>query len=368
MISLWILGFLFTLPLQLGRHFWFPFSYLWGLPVDYLAPTFYLSDFFFLGWLVTSLYQYRPQIKVVLFWLIFATVNIIFSQNWQLASFSWLRFSQLPLLVWLIRRQKISFQHFLSASITGWLILEAFFALLETLRQGSAGTWGWWFGERSFSLVTPGIAKLHLGGRLLLRPYATFPHPNALAGFTLVAFLLLLSLQPRRLLVTVAGLATTIILLLTASHLVWAIAVLIILTTPRRWLALPLLIPLILIPPPLTSWQHRWQLFRAALLIWQHHPLFGVGLGNFLPQLPHFWPFSPLQLWLQPVHNLYLLWLSQTGFWGLLILWPEHFWSRNRFWQLAGLAILLSGLGDHYWLTSQQNFLLLGIWVGLANS
>ena len=39
---------LLTIPFQLGKHFWLPFSYVWGLPIDYLAPTVYLNDIFLL--------------------------------------------------------------------------------------------------------------------------------------------------------------------------------------------------------------------------------------------------------------------------------------------------------------------------------
>src|SRR3989338_7356441 len=36
--------FILLLPTQLGKHFFFDFSYLSGVRVDYLAPTIYLTD------------------------------------------------------------------------------------------------------------------------------------------------------------------------------------------------------------------------------------------------------------------------------------------------------------------------------------
>jgi len=36
--------FLFLLPTQLGKHWFFSFSYLSGVRSDYLAPTLYLTD------------------------------------------------------------------------------------------------------------------------------------------------------------------------------------------------------------------------------------------------------------------------------------------------------------------------------------
>ena len=100
----------------------------------------------------------------------------------------------------------------------------------------------------------------------------------------------------------------------------------------------------------------------------RRYPLVGAGLGNFLPQLPRFWPADQIgQLWIQPVHNIYLLWICQTGLWGLIaIYFLRPYWPRpkNHFLKLALAVIALSGLLDHYWLTGQQNLLLLGIILG----
>ena len=38
----WLL--ILLLPVQLGRHFWPDFSFVLGLKIDYLSPTFYLTD------------------------------------------------------------------------------------------------------------------------------------------------------------------------------------------------------------------------------------------------------------------------------------------------------------------------------------
>ena len=41
------------LPVQLGRHFWPDFTHVWGLPIDYLAPTIYLTDILVIGLLLS---------------------------------------------------------------------------------------------------------------------------------------------------------------------------------------------------------------------------------------------------------------------------------------------------------------------------
>ena len=60
--------------------------------------------------------------------------------------------------------------------------------------------WWWIFGERSFSLATPNIAAIDLWGQKFLRPYATFSHPNALAGWLLLAGFILWDNRRKRLL------------------------------------------------------------------------------------------------------------------------------------------------------------------------
>src|SRR6185369_2209751 len=46
-------------------------------------------------------------------------------------------------------------------------------------------------GERTFNISTPGIALVNILGKNFLRPYASFPHPNSLAGFLGVAIIFL---------------------------------------------------------------------------------------------------------------------------------------------------------------------------------
>jgi len=105
-------------------------------------------------------------------------------------------------------------------------------------------------------------------------------------------------------------------------------------------------------------------------------PLSGIGLNNFIVRLPEFWPMTGFTYWLQPVHNIYLLILTETGIVGLLIfVWLLILTYRRllktltiNHWPLiiSLAAILLLGLVDHYWVTLQQTQLLLAVILGLA--
>ena len=39
--------FVFLIPTQLALHFWLPGSFVFGIRVDYLAPSIYLTDILF---------------------------------------------------------------------------------------------------------------------------------------------------------------------------------------------------------------------------------------------------------------------------------------------------------------------------------
>ena len=47
--------FLLAIPTQLGRHFWPEWSRVVGIRVDYLSPTLYLVDMFWIIWIGSRL-------------------------------------------------------------------------------------------------------------------------------------------------------------------------------------------------------------------------------------------------------------------------------------------------------------------------
>ena len=108
---------------------------------------------------------------------------------------------------------------------------------------------------------------------------------------------------------------------------------------------------------------------NAAEII-KNHPLFGTGLGQYLyaqSQLQQNFP----DLLNQPVHNIFLLLSSEAGLVIISLLWFLFFNQIKAFatkYLFIFLAILVTGFFDHYWLTLQQNFLLLGVVGGVLFS
>src|SRR3989338_7471317 len=87
-----ILLFLFILflPTQLGKHFFFDFSYLSGIRVDYLAPTVYLIDIivFLLAIVNLKIVINFFRNKKILISSLLLLINVLFSRL-PIISFYW---------------------------------------------------------------------------------------------------------------------------------------------------------------------------------------------------------------------------------------------------------------------------------------
>ncbi len=239
-------------------------------------------------------------------------------------------------------------------------------AIAQFIKQSSLGGFFWFLGERTFNVATPGIAKASLGGRLLMRPYATFPHPNALAGFILISLILTLPVFRHKLFAICYLLFALIALMLAFSRSAWLVGFLIIFYLAIRKIRIANWGLMAFASEALVQ---RIELNKIALQLIKQYPLAGVGLNNFIVRLPEFWR-KPV-FWLQPVHNIYLLIVAEIGIVGLLIfLWFLFLTFRHLrdgvVFMTALSAILLLGLFDHYWFTLQQNQLLLAIVLGLC--
>lgn len=240
---------------------------------------------------------------------------------------------------------------------------------------GRTTGWFWWLGERSFAINTPGIATIAIWGREILRPYATFSHPNALGGYLAVAGILvgLRGIGGNRGDKGDKGAEITkkiafLGVVLTGSRV--AIA-----ATALGYLGIwgdlggfrgaEKASSLILFAP--RAVEERAILNQAGWEMFRNNWLWGVGPGQFLVQLPEYLPAYERSL--QPVHNVFLLLLDEFGMIGgvLLLIGIRSVWGFRGLRGFRGiLAIMgITAIVDHYWVTSQQNRLLLGLVIGL---
>jgi len=358
---------------QLGRHFWFDFSYILGLRVDYLSPTLYLTDI--LVFLILFLWLVQRKFKLsfinykLLFIILFFLLNCFLAANRSIALFKFLKLLELLLLGIYVSKNKFSLRSAPSA-LSLAVIYSSLIAIGQFFQQSAIGGWLYWLGERSFNVVTPGIAKTVWQGRLLMRPYATFSHPNSLAGFLLVCLVLTFS----------SFRVSSFVRILKWPVLVLGVVAIGLSFSRTAWLAGCLAVFLISRSTGAAffffqgqSFSQRWDLIQAVWQMIKTKPWLGVGLNNFILRLPDFWPTEAFTYWLQPVHNIFLLIAVETGLIGLAVFIYFIFKTirqlilNSKFLILNSLfMILVTGFFDHYWLTLQQNQLLLAIVFGLA--
>jgi O-antigen ligase len=351
--------------------------------------------------------------------LTYSILNISHAAQPMVAFLKWLKVTELTLLALYIIKTKPS----LHITLYTLLITSALSALLawaQFAKGGSIGGILYWIGERSFTINTPGIATqaipyITASGKMVLRPYATFSHPNVLAGFLTATFpflfsptklfssnLLLRSSKFTRFLqiffillwlVTIfitgsqiALLVSLCIVYLFLNHrnkIIFTISILLVLLIFNFQFSIFNQAPIFNFQTQNTSITRRWELIKAAINMFKTSPIIGVGLNNFIIRLPEFTKSTEPTFFLQPVHNIFLLILAEGGIVGLVlflaVLWkvlgkwlngymvkwlkPKHN-ARQAIQPFSNLAIiptvslLALGLFDHYLLTLQQGMLL----------
>jgi len=388
--------FFFLLPTQLGHFFWPDWAYLFGIKVDFLSPAIFLIDVvaLLLGCLrlvELAIGNLRwPKDKLIC-WPILVTISLLLI-NTLLAYQPFLavyRLAKWGELVFLLLYFRKNFSPVFLLPFFFSLLLIIFLSWGQLFIQGSIQGFFWYLGERFFSASSLGVAKMDLFNRLFIRPMATFSHPNSLAGFVLVSLAVLWKfkgfLRQRLGVVFYLGLIVILtVLVITFSAAVWltvAVAGLLFLARKLRGWRFFLVIILglaalayLVVCFGLVERQsvlERWFLARNAWQLFLRRPIFGWGLGNFiLAQGSLFLSRGSFNFY-QPVHNLYLLILAETGLLGLAVF---LFWLKKlmknlgSYWRIVMLLVIVLGFFDHYWLTLQQNFLLLGVVPAIALS
>lgn len=401
------LNFLFVLllPTQLALHFWPRYALIFGIRVDYLSPAFYFTDVLFITifilWflkfnkreILNDFFKYKTYI---FFFVIVVILNSLFSTNLLLSVIKWLKVFEIILLTYYAyKRDDLYNNRILSKLFLISISIICVIGLLQTVRGGTFGKLFYVFGERSFNIYTPGIAKINIFGINILRSYSIFPHPNSFAGYLCVSliFLLLLRNKNKTIIYTLLNVLTfiTIIMTFSKSSLIGLLFVGVIYFFGKKFLnpkAIQLLPFLLIIisflsilfsKPIITNWNvvsksvtERLELNYISGKMISKKYIFGYGLNTFIPNEVKL-SNNVSGVWLlQPVHNVYLLVLVETGIIGLIfiayILSKLIFYlARNNSMALLGLIfILTTSLFDHYWVTIQQNMLIASVFLGYS--
>jgi len=249
-----------------------------------------------------------------------------------------------------------------------------------------------WLGESRITGVTS-IAKFEWRGQERTLAYGSTAHPNIFAGVILVFGLLIWELSGHTKLKLgkltipkngIKGVALTAVLLTLVMTQSWSaglglvfVSIWKILENKKvlinKQLSLSLIILVILFTPVAIDWLSSSQsadsfvrrdyLNRSSFLVWQDHPIWGVGLGNITAQIEKPAINKEVVRFVQPPHHAGLVWLSETGLIGLFLLYlvikllaKTH---RNEPIPSYFIALLPIIVLDHYLLTTQTGLLLL---------
>lgn len=391
---------LVLLPTQLTKYFFPNFAFVAGIRVDYLAPVIYLTDIIVVGIVLTATHDLLKKTRllfsrettiIITVCFVGIILTTVFAISPLVALLKWFRIIEALFISFYIANEKLSLKTSSLLLVIGG-IYSCILAWMQFVHQSSIGGIVWWIGERTFAIATPGIARITIHHKLFLRPYGTFPHPNVLAGFLtcLIPFIFYLKNFNKY---TQLFFFPTLILflatiLITFSQTAWIVAIVTTIVFALQHQTIKFTKPLLflgILTVSITTFisyqfvepesiSRRVTLAENAFVIVREHPLFGVGLNNFIlaNQQQSINSYQDLQ----PVHSIYLLFIAETGIVGvfLAILFFRLFYKKIRInslsfffvWSLSTLYVF--GLFDHYPLTIHQTLLLSGILTGFIYS
>lgn len=398
------LAAVFFLPSQLALHFWPKSSFIFGIRVDYLAPAIYFTDILIVGlfafWVIndrkTLLKFLTKQKSVLLFFLAFALLNIIFSSLPFISLYKWFKILEFAFFgVYFYFRKNFLGERIVLKTLLSSSVLISLIGIVQFFLKSTTGFF-YYLGERSFNLRTPGIALVSLDGQSFMRAYSVFSHPNSLAGFLGVLILIFLF---SRVLKRKATWYLSILILLFAFILTFSLSAEIalgivtavfifnkqkiikpeilktfLLVSIIASLLLPLysekIIKSVALPENI---EQRMELSYVSGKMAGNNFLMGSGLGTFVVNSVEYKGINAYSWLLQPVHNVFLLLLTEQGIIGLLVAVLLFYRVisvsvRNQNFVLLAVCffVLFTGLSDHYWITLQQNLLLLAFVFGFT--
>jgi len=371
------------------------------------------------GWLRKKIIQ--PLDLVIVLFLLIGFISLRQAVNISLGFFVWFKLLEFILFFFYLKN---NFQFFdLTKVVSCWIgsgVFQSLIGIGQFIQQKSLGLR--YLGESILRPDLAGVAKIDYLNQKIIRAYGTFPHPNVLAVFLMVALLFFyflwlknqFSWRKKVLLLITYFLLLTGLFFTFSRGIILVFLVLVLLSwlfffkkAPQKIMGLILfsfLIGFVLIyfywPLFITRWHFslveqsvKLRIFyqEMSFQLIKEFPFLGIGIGQFVSETAQ--RFDLIKPWVhQPVHNLYLLIASELGLIGLFVfLWFIllvlvqffSFWKRRKeislerlnFGLITGLlclGFLMIGLFDHFFWTLHQGQLIFwfifGLWVNLNRS
>jgi len=391
------------IPLNLGKHFVSVSSYVNSKLVDYLVPAIWVQDILVicllvLGFVSGEFKKSKEVFRMLILFLIIVLPGIIIAQNTLVSFISYLRLITYVSFAYFVA-VNIVFDREYKKIVRLLAVTVLFMSLLgiaQWFKQGSVFDNYVFFGEQPYSPATFNIAHTSLLGRSKIPVYGTFRHPNTFAGFLSISLFWIYTYlfyfgKKERLLVLSLVLGFVCLLLTFSfvgifSFLFGVVCMYLIKKYNKKavllllWagfmvtltgFALPVVtkVPLFEKVSLNPSISRRVDLIKQSYKLVEGNTLFGVGYFNFTNQKDQYF-FN------QPVHNMFLLTLSELGIFAfiyfVLILLYTFFGLLKKEYGavvvlfITFLQIVILGSFDHYIYTQHQMQLLFWLTVGLA--
>jgi putative inorganic carbon (hco3(-)) transporter len=367
----------------------FPSPFVNGIYVNYLVPTVSILDLgvvlILLSLLVKEGFSFYWKIfkslkNGVLIFFIYLGIQVFLLEDLLVV------FSSLRVFLYLLTIVSLVLYH-KGRDIRRLFFPASFIFLLNVLIQGVVGVFqvvkgaslGLLFlGESQVVAGMYGSSFIELSGRVFLRAYGTFPHPNVFAGFLILGILLgILSSKKYPGIGIPLTILSLCLLPITFSRVAILVAVIILLllflksvskTKVKEFSVLPLLFleRFTNLFGGDSSWSERVDLFKASIKVIRENFFLGSGLGNFVRKMGGVVPrdkrLIPI---LEPVHNIFVLMFSELGVFGFVIffyvlirLFLDNFKKFTYFKIGVLLSIVIIGSWDHYLFSLPQGLVI----------
>lgn len=377
---------------------------------DYVIPFLYLSDFLILIFLFAHLLHKQTWIYSFFnpyprWWLVSLVVGMICV--WVSAYFAVGQVSAMyhALKLTLLLLWSFSLADFLKSyprsRVITLLVLGVIpLAVIGFAEVGIGRSLGFqWIGEWSFTKLAPGIANIMIGDYELLRPYATFPHPNVYGAIMGGSVLLWFTRTDkawegyRRYIVGILILGVILSfsrtvwlgLIGAGAYLYWCNRRMVDtylekdtkLTVAVALAGTGMIVLLLFRFAALQTWDNlsimrRLELNAVAVDLLFDRPWIGTGPNQFVVGIDNYWQDREGVRYVQPVHNTPLLMMVELGIIGAVGWFIALFGLVYRCIQripqqvvAVWVYIAITSMFDHYWWTLQAGrlfiFLLLGV-------
>ncbi len=342
--------------------------------------------------LICSVFLYKKNWCLAVGWVILLWLFVANGMN--IHFYWWLRIAETLTLVFLAYEERATLKVSIISGFIVGMMLSSLFGMVQVATQKLPANK--WLGMAEQLPWQPGAVVLETTAGRLLRGYGTLPHPNIFGGLAAVALLVFLNskeILPRFFrsrystiaivfillgglwssfsrsawLALVGGVAVLLYQKKISKQLVWGMAIVAI-ALNGLWYQFSFDRLLVNNRLEQQSLNERAAVFKIAQTIIRNSPWLGVGVGNFTGAAAEILKNNDPR-YIAPVHNMYLLILSEVGLVGLFVFLMVAIWLFRCMSPWAYpimVAILIIGFFDHYWWTIFSARLILALLIALS--